>query len=68
MMIAYEDHILFLIFDKLKCKMGKHKEFVKSGKLKIHKYYCQICGKGRKHPALKVVDGTNKKRDNKFKF
>lgn len=68
MLIAYEDNIIFIIFSRLQCKIGKHREYLNFGGLKIPKYYCQICGKPRKHPDLKVVDGNDKKWDNDFKF
>lgn len=66
MLIAYEDSILFDMLDWVKCKIGKHKEYIYFGGLKVKKYYCLLCGKPRKHPELKVVDGNRK--NNKFRF
>lgn len=68
MLLAYEDGVHFSLFRKLMCRFGWHRLFNSYGGMKIQKYYCQACGKGRKHPDLKVVDGGKKMGDNKFRF
>jgi hypothetical protein len=65
-LIVYEDGVPFSILNKIRCKMGKHK--FKTTFKKVHKYYCQNCGKPRSHPVLKLVAGSNKVRDNGYKF
>lgn len=68
MLIAFEDGVSFSIIKKTRCKIGWHKIHNKIGKVKVHRYYCKFCKKPREHPVLKIVDGGNKLRDDKFKF
>lgn len=68
MMVAYEDGWVITLFKKLKCRLGYHSIYVRFGKAKIHKYYCLVCKKPRNHPGLRIVDGGNKMKDNKFEF
>ena len=63
LLIAHEDGIPFNSYRKIRCFIGWHKRVI----VGIRKYYCLFCGKGRKHPKLKVVDGGNKMRDNTFR-
>lgn len=68
MLLAYEDGVRFSLFKKLMCQFGWHSLYNSYGGMKVQKYYCQVCGKGRKHPDLKVVDGGKKIGNNRFKF
>lgn len=68
MFVAFDDNVPFALFKKARCKLGWHKIHNKIGRLKVRKYYCKFCKKPREHPILKVVDGGNKMRDDKFKF
>jgi hypothetical protein len=68
LLIAYEDGVPMNRWRKLRCGIGWHKMAIRYGGAKIHKFYCQFCRKPRKHPPLKVIDGGNKFKDNKYTF
>jgi hypothetical protein len=63
-MIAYEDGIPFGLSRKMLCRLNRHK-MVAFG---IKKYYCEFCKKPRTNPSLTVIDGDNKRSDNKYRF
>ena len=67
-LIAYEDGFEFVLWKKLRCKVGLHKNNVVVGGIKIQKYFCQFRKKPRKYPDLKHVYGGKKFGNNKFKF
>lgn len=67
-LIAYEDSVPQGRLKKILCRIGLHKMHEKIGKMKIAKYYCKRCKKPRAHPALKVIDGGNKIRNNNYRF
>jgi hypothetical protein len=66
-LVAYEDGLPFGLYQRIRCKVGKCKFYIKVGKTKINKYYCLFCKKPRKFPVLKVIDGERKIGDNKFR-
>ena len=66
-LIVIEDGTVVTFLKKLGCRYGRHTSQVKIGSTKINKYYCEYCKAPRKHPDLKVLDGGNKKTDNRSK-
>lgn len=68
MLIAYEDHLPFALYRRLRCKFGRHQYYRKVWVTKINVYYCKFCKKPRKHPPLKIVDGGKKIGNNKFRL
>ena len=42
------------------CGFGIHRMFYREGGRKRLKYYCDHCGKARKYPVLKIIDGGRK--------
>lgn len=66
-LMIYEDGVPMNRWKKLRCWIGWHKNAIKLGKLKVHKYYCQFCKRPRKHPQMKLIDGGNKFKHNNYK-
>ena len=67
-LIAYSDNYFIKLFQKYRCRIGKHKNQYKIGKYVRNKYYCEHCKEPRKHPELKLIDGGKKIGNNKFRF
>jgi hypothetical protein len=67
LLIAYENGISLGLLKKILCKLQIHNRKIRLNSETIRKYYCQWCGKARKHPPLKSIDGGKKWWDNDFK-
>lgn len=65
--IAYEGGERGGLLAKYLCRMNMHKNHRRVGFKKKKTYYCIHCKKARNHPALKLVDGGNKIRENTYK-
>lgn len=56
LLILADEGIFTIAIKKIKCKLGWHETYIKTGEKKVKKYRCQLCKKTEKYPKLKVVD------------
>lgn len=67
-LILYQIELRFRPMGKLLCFLGIHKYKVKKLGKTVRQYKCDVCTKPKSHPHLTVIDGGNKKLEDKFKF
>ena len=63
MLVAYEGGMPFSLWNKLNCRLGKHKFQTQFGKVNL--YFCRTCKKRRQFPVLELVVGAKEKKTKK---
>jgi hypothetical protein len=67
-LICYQIELRWRPVARIKCKFGYHKRKFKRLGQDVSSYRCEVCGKAKDHPHLKVIDGGKKDFDVPFRF
>lgn len=66
--IILEIEIKIQFIAKTRCKLGLHYRKTREKGQVVYRYRCMQCNKPKDHPHLKIINGSKKFFENKFKW